>query len=199
MADDREDDERERVRAAAITALVGKYTEILGNWALADRDANDARQLLLDAEQRKAAAREKIQECYRAATLFEFDLDAQWDIHASLQRQLFAEKKPIPTPQEALRVEDNVPLPKTIREHAIEAAQQAFPNPIRAAAVRAMLDSMGIKTHEKTVGMTLYRLLREGSAGATVGTGFIPELERPAAATGDEESPADTGLLLAAE
>lgn len=77
----------------------------------------------------------------------------------------------------------------------------AHPDPVRAAALREKLEMAGIKTHEKTVGMTLYRLLREGKLRREGWDWFfIPEAERGNASSPNEqqESPgSDPGLLLA--
>ena len=92
--------------------------------------------------------------------------------------------------------------PKTIKDHVLEAAQQAYPNPIRASALRRLLEEKGIKVHEKTIGMTLYRLSQRGLL-TRMGWDwtFVPEDQRRAVAAESEgeESPGnDPGLLLEA-
>ena len=148
------DEER---RNAIITETFSKYVECLCEWHEADM-AEKA------AAAAKQASYEKYQACLQVGKLFGFDLEQIWQARIEAQakeNQLFgpppersqaSSAAPTPTP----------PKPKTIREHAIEAAEKAYPNAVRAGTIRKNLEEIGIKTHEKTVGMTLYRLLKDG-------------------------------------
>lgn len=96
--------------------------------------------------------------------LFDFDLKEEWSAHQDRQKTLPATDSPsaaaTETISEAMAANDKPNM--TIKEYALTAAQQAYPNPIRATALRRQLVTMGIGVHEKTIGMTFYRLSRDG-------------------------------------
>lgn len=194
-------------KQAAIFATLDKFNEAIIEWVMAERDEKTANQLLANAKERKAKAEEKWTKCFAVAQLFGFDLDKEWDKAEAAKKMaepnplLHVPHRPVVTPAIAANVVNaGTGKPKTIREHLIDAAQQAHPNPVRASVLRQELATkFGIKTHEKTVGMTLYRLLKDGllrRAGRD--WFFIPEAERQHTAPAqEEESPgSDPGLLL---
>ena len=51
---------------------------------------------------------------------------------------------------------------QSIKAVILHAAEDAYPSPVRAAAVRGALTVNGYAIHQKTVGMTLYRLSLTG-------------------------------------
>lgn len=191
-------------RDAAIYACLSKLDEALLEWWTADQAVSVATKELGEAESRKQAASEKIRGCEAAASLFGFDLNAEWNKQLEARRsqnQLFPDEggaQPEPSTLAAMTAADK---PKTIREHLIEAARNAYPKSVRASRLRRQLAESGIQTHEKTVGMTLYRLLRERVLRRSGWDWFfVPEDQRQSAdAPRDEESPGnDPGLSLEA-
>jgi len=55
------------------------------------------------------------------------------------------------------------PSPRpTVRQFILRESERVYPEPVRAAGLRQrFLDDYGVPVHEKTFGMTLYRLSRE--------------------------------------
>jgi hypothetical protein len=96
------------------------------------------------------------QDCYAAARLFGFDI-----AHA-LAAQSNGVQDTTPPPIEE-RQQPVLPKAKKIADFILEEAEKAYPHPIQATPMREKLEQLrGEKLHEKTVGMTLYRLSREG-------------------------------------
>ena len=60
-----------------------------------------------------------------------------------------------------LQVEENSP-PFSVKDFVLGEAKRAYPDSIKAAQVREALKAVGHEVHEKTVGMTLYRLSKRG-------------------------------------
>ena len=99
-------------------------------------------------------------DCYAAARVIGFDLDAAIreplvpdNTHSSVQREPPPAQIP-PVPPTAA---------KSIREEILDHAKRAFPNPVKATPLRLELEKTRGPLHEKTVGMTLYRLSKEGA------------------------------------
>lgn len=66
-----------------------------------------------------------------------------------------------------------------IKDIVLERLRQAGDAGARASEIKEFVSAQGIEMHEKTVGMTLYRLSNEGSVRRKGRTWvFIPELER---------------------
>lgn len=129
-------------------AILVKFKEILAKY-------RELKHTIAAAEAELKKLEVKAFECHAASRLFGFDLE------------------------EVLKVDNGTPslfktvndpsVPKTlskrpsIKELVLIEAQKAYPNPIRAANVRKTLEAIREeKLHEKTIGMTLYRLLKEG-------------------------------------
>jgi len=183
----------------AISVIIQKFNEQIKLWHAAKRDCDQLTALVAEAQARMEAANEKINECYRSAKLFEFDLNIEWNRYFELQKELWETKHntQVAAPEAAPVLPSAAP--KTIREHVIDAAKQAYPSPIRASGLRRELEVKGIKIHEKTVGMTLYRLSRRGILRRDGWDWFfIPEAERQTPAREEESPGSDPGLLLSA-
>lgn len=144
--------------SAAIKVAVEKFGEVLSAWLNADWEETQLKKRLSEIEGRKAEIMKQYHDCYSMARLFSFDLDLEYKAHLEKQRRLGGlsgrSSEPVLPPIEA--------KPKTIKERVLEAARAAAPNAVRAGGIRKELDAQGIKVHPKTIGMTLYRLLREG-------------------------------------
>jgi len=125
------------------------------------------------ARERQEVLKDQYGQCYGTATLFDFDLDAE------RERALAGKSAPV-----SLAQPTSIPeKPKTVREVLIELGRIAHPDPIRAGPARKTLtEQYGMEVHEKTVGMTLYRLASKEMAFVRRGIDwyFIPESERAA-------------------
>lgn len=187
---------------AAIYATVTKLADVLDRFVVADAAETNAKEELAKAEANKKTVLAEYAACYQTANLFGFNLDDEWRDH--LQRNnplLFPSDQiaPPPAASPALTAALTAEEPKTIKERILEAVERAYPKAVRAAVLRQYLeDEFRIKTHEKTVGMTLYRLLRDGYVRRKGWDWFfVPEADRrKPTATEERESPADEAGLL---
>lgn len=75
--------------------------------------------------------------------------------------------------------------------------ERSYPDPLKAAAVQEAIEfATGAKYHEKTAGMTLYRLSREGLARREGHWWyFVPEDQRNKENPGSGDQPDDPGLF----
>ncbi len=117
----------------------------------------------------------QISDCFAAARLFGFDLVAAFG---------------------AAPVGKSGP---TIKDLVLEAAELAYPNPVEAAGIRRALAAAGHVIHEKTVGMTLYRLSVKGYVrrDGKQAWYFIPPDHRAPGAN-DRSCDCDRAILAAA-
>jgi uncharacterized protein (UPF0335 family) len=120
-------------------------------------------QQIEDLNHRKSYLEAKAQDCHAAARLFGFDvvaaaasIDAQNTTHGPPQ---IPPSNTIP-PKIAKSNEDTGGI--NIRQFVLDEAQRAFPDPVRAKNLRESLKAKGRDVHDKTMGMTLYRLSKEG-------------------------------------
>lgn len=107
-------------------------------------------------QKRQAVLELMAQDCYAAARLFGFDLAAETAVSGS----------PASIPEDT-KPQNSTPLSNlpagTIRDMVLEEAQAAYPEPVRATPLRVRLEQRrGESLHEKTIGMTLYRLSKDG-------------------------------------
>jgi hypothetical protein len=85
-------------------------------------------------------------------------------------------------------------LSPNIRELVVARLQQAGKAGIKAAEIREFLGAQGVELHEKTVGMTLYRLSKEGRARREGRTWYsaVADDGEGSGATRDERETADS-------
>jgi hypothetical protein len=146
-----------------VAATVDKLTEVSLAW--------NQRQAWIEAAQRDIEAWKAEQEafsqqaqlCYGTAQLFGFDLNAAYNLRHALAQMDAADLGG------AARVGiSDPPRPKlemSISEFILSEARMAYPNPVRASDLRRKLtDDFGMTVHEKTVGMSLYRLSQRNPA-----------------------------------
>lgn len=171
--------------------ILFRYHELVKEW-----NTNAAEITRLQTAQ--LAVSQRAQDFIGAARVFGFDLISEYNEYAARIANATAAQyvvQPVQTPIAA-------PRNRTVRDIVLEAAERAYPNPIRATSVRQHLEAQGILVHGKTVGMTLYRLSQEHPPlvrrAGKADWYFIPVAERQAAVTpGGEENPgSDPGLLL---
>jgi len=139
------------------TATVAKFREII--------TAYDASRLRVEGLHREIAQEEQLQEqlgaqaqqCHSTAMLFDFDLiaglaaadDLAGDGQSGTSAAMIT---PLAPPWANTR-------PVSVREFILGRAEAAYPSPVRAKALKVEYEkAFGTEIHEKTVGMTLYRI-----------------------------------------
>jgi hypothetical protein len=140
------------------------------------------------AEERKRVLEQIANDCVAAGRLFGFDAVTEAAAAPSSGQSSFAEisHSPAPAPIPA-------PIPAkaiSIKGFAVSAAEKAYPEAVRASQIRQELETHGVHVHEKTVGMTLYRLLKRGFLKRRgIEWFFIPVDQRTSSQAGDEAEP----------
>src|SRR4051812_14037921 len=186
---------REETRTAAIRAAIGKFAELRREYHSATAEKERAKALMSAAEERIRAALEGHARLEGMAQLFGFDLHKEYKDWREKQGRLPNSEMNITPPATteiaAAIAEANRPK-LIIKDQVVAAARDKIPHPVRAWALRQQLADSGIYIHEKTVGMTLYRLLREGVIRREGRDWFfVPEDQRDTADPEGEESPGD--------
>jgi hypothetical protein len=115
-------------------AIRAKHRELLRQLRAIEEEA-------LKLQARRGEIQHHLEDCQAAARLFGVALD---------------ETEPTPAPALPNGSSNREKLP--IRMMVLDELKRAYPNPVRAGPLRQALLDRGINTHEKTVGMTLYRL-----------------------------------------
>lgn len=179
----------------ALSVTLQKYIELLYAWMDASTRAKSLAAQLEEIEKEKSTVSDKLQDCIKFATLFGFDLPKEVDEYFDKKMQEnahSAERPESPPPIELLSIATG--KPKTVRELVLEAAQLAYPNAVKATALHNQLEEAGHRLHDKTVGMTLYRLSQDGYVRRKGREWFfVPESER--AENGNSPEPLGTGEL----
>jgi hypothetical protein len=141
-------------QAAVRRMTVEKFLQIADGWQASQRRIESYRAGIAEEEANQAQLQEQINQCYAAATLFGFDLLTAASTHQFDAGDASQPSPTIPPPSTA--------APSNIKDFVLECVQRAYPNPVRAAQLRRQLQELGRAVHEKTIGMTLYRLLKQG-------------------------------------
>jgi hypothetical protein len=162
-------------------AILAVYRQLCADHEMARQNVE-----VVQAHQRTLKA--KINDCFAAARLFEFDLVAEFQGAANgdpRQSTLRASAPIAPTLFPVPPAPATKPL-ASIKTLVLEFTERAYPHPTRAADIRHNLELMGYPVHEKTVGMTLYRWSLDGCVRRNGWDWFfIPfEQRRPADAKG---------------
>jgi hypothetical protein len=133
----------------------------------------------MQAHQRGLMA--QINDCFAAARVFGFDLVDEFQ----RESKNTSGQPRLNMPDPVLTALFPMPVPPvrgevTIKDLVLDLAEKAYPAPVRASRLRHDLISRGHDIHEKTVGMTLYRLSQAGYV-RRIGSRdwfFVPEEER---------------------
>lgn len=154
----------------------------------------------LQAHERELMA--QISDCFAAARVFGFDLIAEFQRTAKIVSQQLPLRTSDRTASDLLREVSPVAAARsepTVRDLVLSAIERAHPNPVRASTLRRELANIGHATHEKTVGMTLYRLSKEGGVRRVGGRDwyFVPESERGASPENPDDSSEPATALVA--
>ena len=176
-------------------ATISRFREIVADWR-----RNDA--ILKRVQEEQTLLNGLAQQCYSTAALFNFDLVVEMaaeDAKAAAPDfaisgepvAVTAGTAPPPPPMQASSA-------RTVRDVIIEEGARAYPKSVRASDVRKLLTDRGYKVHEKTAGMTLYRLSTKNIfRREKLDWFFIPEDQRPKVASAEESPGADTPGLFA--
>lgn len=153
-------------RAAVIALTKSKYSEIALEF-----QANEAE--LVRLRKRQEELHEEARKCYTVANLFGFDLMVEMAI---------SQQQPDMFPQRRAEAPAALIAHKSIRDILHDLIQSAYPKPVRAKHLLEELKAMGFAPHEKTVGMTLYRMSKptDGSVrrAGKADWYFVPENQR---------------------
>lgn len=173
-------------------AFVRKLNEVVDEFRRIDDWKAKVSRQLDEGNARQDELQQIAKGLYETANTFGFDLSVEQALANRVSAQ--SPTAPIPAPAEPEVIEPNRTQP--IREIILEWARMAFPQPVRAAQLRRRLkERFSLEVHEKTVGMTLYRLSQRGSMKRQ---GFdwyyVPESERGFSAENEQDPEASNGL-----
>ena len=139
---------------ATIRVFIEKFSVIADEFGSNDREIANANAFIASKQERQVQLRAEVEQLRAAGQLLGFDIfeesakGPQPDRHADAAPQATAASLASTLPARSFRIKDWV----------LNAAQEAYPNPVRAADLRRAIWRLGHEVHEKTVGMTLYRL-----------------------------------------
>jgi hypothetical protein len=153
---------------AVVKATVQKLTELTGQWNSAAAEISQ-REKQIEGLQGEIVAWQNWKEvletqakvCWDFAALHGFDLNSEY-----AKAQAAADEDV----QEMIQAVVSPPkLDRSIRDFVLEEAKAAYPDPVHATILRQKLrGDYGMNVHEKTIGMTLYRLSQQA----------VPRVER---------------------
>lgn len=170
------------------TEIIKRYLRVVAAWQTNKQEIERLQAQIAEIEKKQVDLFKEGDDCTVAARLFGFDLEAE--IRALVQ-ETGSSSETAPPAQMPLPISAETSPPK-VKDLVLAAAREAYPKPVRAAQVRQTLEARGIKVHEKTVGMTLYRWLRAGELRRDGWDWFfVPEEQR-----GDENADADTSAQV---
>jgi len=183
--------------------ILERYHVLVGQW-----NENAAEITRLQAKQ--SFLSQQANDLTVAARVFQFDLAPTYQEVAVQIANITASALVIPaTPSASQALSASAPAkampvakPRPVHAIILEMAARAYPERVRASEIREELEKQGIVLHEKTVGMTLYRLSKQGlmERKRKADWFFVPAAERgdAADAAGDEGSSGDQPELQAA-
>jgi len=120
-------------------AIIIRFNQIIAEYA-------EIKKVLEEKQKIKSDLLQSLQDCEAAARLFGFDI---WKESSNLDSG-----EPLQPPK--------LEKSKSVKEFVFEEAKQAYPNPVKASELRKKLEAERNETvHDKTVGMTLYRLSQD--------------------------------------
>ncbi|WP_341914046.1 hypothetical protein [Ferrovibrio terrae] len=158
---------------AAASAVLSKYQGLTQELARVEKQIATMRE-------RRSDVISQLRDAAAAARLFGVQLPANFST---------ASDDPPPAVAAAPAAQAASGQPKaTVRELVLEMLAIAYPQPLRAKTINDRLAAdHGLEMHEKTVGMTLYRLSQiHMSKRKGFDWYFVPENERPAQEEGAE-------------
>ncbi|MCH7543171.1 MAG: hypothetical protein IIB65_06000 [Proteobacteria bacterium] len=174
----------EMLRGDALEAIADKRRGLEAQHA-------DVRALIQDKMKRLRSIERGLEDCDAASRLF-----GQHEA-ADDASEFTGGGKPKVTPPRELGgtpspLTQTVPsLKPSFKEAAIEFLQKVYPRGLKATHIRALTQShYGISAHEKTAGMTLYRLKKEGLVRRNGLYWYFLAPERPPAENIDARPPA---------
>jgi hypothetical protein len=175
-----------------IADLCRRYAELIRAWHAAEEKITAAKK---EQDDLQPLARD----IEAAARVFGFDLNDEYSrwVSNAATNTIVADTPPTPIMKTTREL--------TVKDIVLQAIKDAYPKSVRAAQLRKLLEQRGVSVHSKTVGMTLYRLSRDGDV-KRIGKAdwfFIPEDEREDLADDEDgsggEAPEDSELPLMEE
>jgi hypothetical protein len=118
---------------------------------MSDSQCGQAITAIIDRYWELCGAQDRARENISKLQAHQKELAAQISACAAVAKQFGVD---LATPPAADRIQGG----RSIKAMVLQATEDAFPLPVQAAEVRRALGSNGYTIHEKTVGMTLYRL-----------------------------------------
>lgn len=144
---------------AAIEAITDRFRVIAAEYQNLEGQIRAAQETIAKLQSQLEPLRQQAGDCYAAARVLNFDLIARvaappptYPLSSEMTFHIEA-----PTPPVTV-----MPATRSIRDEILALAKTAFPEPLRAASVKEQLEKTRGPLHYKTVGMTLYRLAKEG-------------------------------------
>ncbi len=136
---------------------------LVARWNAAEDQLTEAKATIASATSAQDGVRSDYGELRTAAKVFGIDLDAVInDRFLAATQQKSEQRKQMDLLAEAGTSKPPSRPASTIREEVLAIAIGTHPNPVRATPLRKQLEKTRGPLHEKTVGMTLYRLSQEG-------------------------------------
>lgn len=159
--------------------VIDRFREIAREWFDDQKIIDQCNNEIKHRQEHQAELQRRAEDCHAAARVFGFDI---METIKQQQMEIAAQTPgaaPQPPTQELPAAPPVLARITTIKDAVLDAAKHAYPKHILAADIRKQLADQGIKVHEKTIGMTLYRWLK---VGAVKRDGwkwfFVPEDER---------------------
>jgi hypothetical protein len=144
-------------RDQMIATILTRYRQLC-----ADHDT--AQQNVERMQQHQLGLMAQINDCFAAARLFGFDLVAEFQHEAKGDPSQLPLQAPNPIIPPLFPV-GATPTPRRerkVKDLVLDAVEAAHPLPAKVADIRRDLADKGIAIHQKTVGMSLWRWLRNG-------------------------------------
>jgi len=137
--------------------FLGKFAELVREFSENEQEVMDAQKFIDIKLERQDELRAAVAQLKAAADQLGFDLFEE-NTRAWAASQAAHPEPPVAAPAMTLTTR----AAPTVREFILHEAEKAYPGPVLAADLRRrMADLYGVQVHEKTFGMTLYRLSKE--------------------------------------
>ena len=157
-------------REATIRTFLARFDALLERFTQNQRGIEDAQTYIANTNAEQDRIRADAEKLREAGDLFGFDIYQELDRRAAelvdqINGDLWAVEAPVVDAAAAATLAAMSDTPKfdmTIKDFILSEAGRDYPEPVRAADLRRrLINQYGVTVHEKTFGMTLYRLSKE--------------------------------------
>jgi hypothetical protein len=144
---------------ASKRVFLAHFDAVSDEYGRATQEAEQHQAALVEAQARQEGARSRYNLLVTSAEAIGLNLNEL--IEARQKAEALEAAAPVAQP--VVRIDMSAPVERpTVRDFVLHEAEKAFPGAVRAATLRTrFLEVFGVPVHEKTFGMTLYRLSRE--------------------------------------